>query len=180
MWANRRAEFQNLSIWLDGTVLTLWPVVARTWKKNTVGHTALFILLSMTGPKFCQIYSKMMIVYCARVNLHTELVKMDSSWMSVLTRRLHKGTRLSTIDGMIIFFRELAKCTFCSETVAKILIMWPFKSLPTTPPWKVILPKQHKIMDDRPPRENLVVVGWNSHWINSSHVQVIGKDWHFH
>lgn len=32
----------------------------------------------------------MMIVYCAHVNLHTELVKMDSScvWMSVLTRRL--------------------------------------------------------------------------------------------
>ena len=103
-------------------------------KKNTVGHTALFMLLNMTGPKFGQIYSKMMIVYCAHVNLHTELVKMDSSWMSVLTRRLHKGTRLSTIDGMIIFFRELAKCTFCSETVAKILIMWPFKSLPTTPP----------------------------------------------
>ena len=37
-----------------------------------------------------ELEKKMMIVYCAHVNLHTELVKMDSScvWMSVLTRRL--------------------------------------------------------------------------------------------
>ena len=94
MWANKRAEFQF--DWMAQFSL-LWPIVARTWKnrKNTVGHTTLLMFLSMTGPRFCQIYSKTMIVYCAHVNLHTE---------------------------------------------------------PTTPPWKVIWPKQHKIMDD--PLEN--------------------------